>query len=292
MKNFIKKYSGSLVAGTIAVAGITSAAVTPIGTLPNAVSGNVIKASDINDMAAAIKVLDTRTNVGDLATVDLLPTVPTYIDHPDIQTAAENATAGSTIFFKGKEYRVVESDKGTGKLWLDRNLGASEACKSATDPLCFGDLYQWGRAKDGHEYITVTSSVTGQADTITPNDAVFRKGSGDWSTADADGSARTAFLEKTDGTGVCPKGWKVPSEAELAAEQDGLKAGNSHFLNIPLAGYRVYDSASMNNQGRSGHLWSSTADANKARGMYVTADDSGQYTYQRGVGFSLRCVKK
>jgi hypothetical protein len=39
----------------------------------------------------------------------------------------------------------------TGKVWLDRNLGARQVCTSSTDAACFGDLYQWGRAKDGHE---------------------------------------------------------------------------------------------------------------------------------------------
>ena len=130
MKNFIKKYSGTLLAGTVVVAGITSAAVTPIGTLPNAVAGNVIKASDINDLVTAVGILDARTNIGDLVTADSLPTVPVYIDHADMQTAAENAADGDTFMFQGKEYKAVLSDKGTGKLWLDRNLGAYEACRS------------------------------------------------------------------------------------------------------------------------------------------------------------------
>jgi len=33
---------------------------------------------------------------------------------------------------------------------MDRNLGASQVAKSPTDPLSFGDLFQWGRGTDGH----------------------------------------------------------------------------------------------------------------------------------------------
>jgi hypothetical protein len=57
----------------------------------------------------------------------------------------------------------------TGKVWLDRNLGARQVCTSSTDAACFGDLYQWGRAKDGHESRTsgttetLASSITRQS---------------------------------------------------------------------------------------------------------------------------------
>ncbi len=39
----------------------------------------------------------------------------------------------------------------TGKTWMDRNLGASQAATSSTDVLSYGDLYQWGRFADGHQ---------------------------------------------------------------------------------------------------------------------------------------------
>ena len=39
----------------------------------------------------------------------------------------------------------------TGKTWMDRNLGASRAATSSKDSEAYGDLYQWGRAADGHQ---------------------------------------------------------------------------------------------------------------------------------------------
>lgn len=39
----------------------------------------------------------------------------------------------------------------TEQTWMDRNLGASQVAGSRTDTNAYGDLYQWGRAADGHE---------------------------------------------------------------------------------------------------------------------------------------------
>jgi hypothetical protein len=46
--------------------------------------------------------------------------------------------------FNGLTYALVTSPD-TGKVWLDRNLGARQVCTSSTDAACFGDLYQWGQ---------------------------------------------------------------------------------------------------------------------------------------------------
>jgi uncharacterized repeat protein (TIGR02543 family) len=50
------------------------------------------------------------------------------------------------------ENQVIEViNPATGMIWMDRNLGASRAATSSTDPQAYGDLYQWGRSTDGHE---------------------------------------------------------------------------------------------------------------------------------------------
>tara|TARA_B110000090_G_scaffold89704_1_gene101755 strand:- start:8070 stop:8588 length:519 start_codon:yes stop_codon:yes gene_type:complete len=47
----------------------------------------------------------------------------------------------------------------TGQVWMDRNLGATQVATSSTDHLAYGNLYQWGRALDGHQVIVWTSSI-------------------------------------------------------------------------------------------------------------------------------------
>ena len=50
----------------------------------------------------------------------------------------------------------------TGKIWMDRNIGASQAATSSTDTLAYGDLFQWGRNSDGHQCrnSNTTSSIS------------------------------------------------------------------------------------------------------------------------------------
>ena len=48
----------------------------------------------------------------------------------------------------------------TGKVWLDRNLGATQVAISSTDADSYGDLYQWGRNADGHQIRTSDITTT------------------------------------------------------------------------------------------------------------------------------------
>jgi hypothetical protein len=57
----------------------------------------------------------------------------------------------------------------TGRIWLDRNLGATKVAdsKDAADTDAYGDLYQWGRRKDGQDRENTSISTT-LASSITP----------------------------------------------------------------------------------------------------------------------------
>lgn len=49
--------------------------------------------------------------------------------------------------------QVVEvSNPITGRVWMDRNLGASKVANNSNDVSAYGDLYQWGRFGDGHQF--------------------------------------------------------------------------------------------------------------------------------------------
>ena len=47
--------------------------------------------------------------------------------------------------------KVVEVKSNTGRIWMDRNLGATRAATISTDTSAYGDLYQWGRGSDQHQ---------------------------------------------------------------------------------------------------------------------------------------------
>ncbi|VVH65981.1 hypothetical protein BSPLISOX_2616, partial [uncultured Gammaproteobacteria bacterium] len=100
----------------------------------------------------------------------------------------------ATISFKSQLYKEITS-RYTGRVWLDRNLGAKQVAVSSNDTGAYGDLYQWGRGKDGHEDREKTSISTTLASSITPASGEFIKSTVtpfDWvgANVDSDGSER------------------------------------------------------------------------------------------------------
>jgi uncharacterized protein (TIGR02145 family) len=187
-------------------------------------------------------------------------------------------SSNGTITHNGTTYGTVKSPY-TGKVWLDRNLGAKRVCQSYNDKQCYGDYYQWGRAADGHEKAGSSS---------------FKTRSGDWSSQSA--SSRQAFWMKTDGSGICPRGFRVPTIDELMAETVSQSFSNrndafNNFLLLPSAGYRGSYDGSMHSQGDDGDVWSSSPDGSNAKGLDFNSDDADADSYGRALGFSVRCLK-
>jgi uncharacterized protein (TIGR02145 family) len=202
--------------------------------------------------------------------------------------------------WKGLVYETVTSPH-TGKVWLDRNLGATQVCTAPNDNACYGDYYQWGRDADDHEkFLNITTTAT-LADSITPAHTQFitsDSGSYDWVAdgVDNDGSLRSAKWSKTDGSSVCPVGYRVPTEAELAAETTGAStpiANNTDafnsFLKLPSAGSRISNGLFFN-IGLRGDVWSSSPDGSNSKYLFFqdSADWFGNF---RTYGRSVRCLK-
>ncbi|VVM21452.1 hypothetical protein BSPWISOXPB_5281 [uncultured Gammaproteobacteria bacterium] len=157
----------------------------------------------------------------------------------------DNKIKDNTIVFNGLTYGLVLSPD-TGRVWLDRNLGASQVCTSVTDTACYGDLYQWGRAKDGHESRdsgitkTLASSITPATTTLiisqrVPGDWVSGSGTG----ADISGALRAAAWVDGGVNDICPAGFSVPTEEELitlatTAKVKDTATAFSSFLKLPL----------------------------------------------------------
>ena len=205
----------------------------------------------------------------------------------------------TTVTHNGITYGTVTSPF-TGKVWLDRNLGASQVCTALDDTACYGDYYQWGRAADGHEKSDSTTTST-LATTVTAADSSFITPSDnpiDWSTADSDGALRAAEWSKTDGTSICPVGYRVPTETEIESETTGASTAVANkidafnnFLKLPSAGYRKAYDGSVDIQGFVSYVWSSSVSSTFSSKFYFisTAADSGYYN--RAEGYSVRCVK-
>lgn len=206
--------------------------------------------------------------------------------------------AGS-VFCGAGETAVVDVTSGTGKVWMDRNLGASQVATSSTDAMAYGDLYQWGRFSDGHQCRTSSITFT-QATSDTPGhgDFIVVGGSGSWP-FDWRAPSNDALWQGVSGTNnPCPSGYRIPTSVELQAEEslftthDAAGAFNS-VLKLTVGGWRTSSFGSFDQVNNVGYYMSSTlygADTRIHFGLYIIVT-AGIDSYDRASGLSVRCIK-
>ncbi len=182
---------------------------------------------------------------------------------------------------------VVEVTGPNGNIWMDRNLGATQAATSSTDTAAYGDFYQWGRGTDGHEKRTsgiTTTESTG--DTPGHGDFILAE-LGDWRTPRNDN-----LWQGVNGiNNPCPSGYRVPIESELLGLgiTDAATALSSP-LKLPLAGFKSFF-VTILDVGVEGHYWSSTVSATNIYWARAFKFNSYYETEVRGSGLSIRCIK-
>jgi hypothetical protein len=156
---------------------------------------------------------------------------------------------------KGPNNTVISA---TGRIWMDRNLGASRVAEISTDSLAYGDLYQWGRLADGHQIRTSATSSSLSSKDI-PGNGLFIKVSNlinDWRSP-----FNNDLWQGLNGTNnPCPSGFRLPTSAELEEERKSWISNNAagafaSILHLPQAGYRE-DNGTLYHVG--GSYWSST----------------------------------
>ncbi len=195
-----------------------------------------------------------------------------------------------TIVHNGVTYGTITSPV-TGKVWLDRNLGAGRVCQSIDDEQCYGDYYQWGRNADGHEKQNSPTTTEQATDVVNVGHGSFilsgSNNNWDWATeADYDGSIRSTNWN------ICPTGYKVPNITELRAENIRDLYGAYNNLKLPGAGFRHYsDGIPSNGSGFSGYLWSSSTSENFSMYFYFNKSDVYDSRNNRANGYSVRCIK-
>ncbi len=190
----------------------------------------------------------------------------------------------------------------TGKIWMDRNLGAERVATSSTDALAFGDLYQWGRGADGHQCRNSgTRSTLSSSDKPGHGDFILVPGTS--TTDDWRNPQSNSLWQGVNGTNnPCPVGFRIPTEPEFRQErltwasQTSAGAFNS-VLKLPLAGFREQTGViSLVAEGSPyGFIWSSTVGSgttsNRAEAFAYYPDRAYENPYTRARGYSVRCIK-
>ncbi len=197
----------------------------------------------------------------------------------------------------------------TGRVWLDRNLGATRVATSSTDTQAYGDYYQWGRPADGHQtkYLTNNNSTgftnTRSATAVPSTDLWIAPidGSNDWlSTPD-----NTLWTGANPATNPCPAGFRIPTESEWRAENIANVGATfqTNGLKLTLPGMLTNfgsGGASYTAKGTYGQYLTQTAytiGPNNANGaaLYFGVNGSNQawfdQNYYKSHGMSVRCIQ-
>jgi hypothetical protein len=183
-----------------------------------------------------------------------------------------------------------------GRIWMDRNLGASRVATNSTDEASFGDLYQWGRNSDGHQLRTsATTANLSNSDLV--NNNLFIVSSSDpldWRVPQNDN-----LWQGVNGiNNPCPKGFRIPTYEEWEAERKSWSSNNisgaySSSLKLPAAKNR-YPTGGML-PFYAGGYWSSITQSSSTRStsrvLSIGESSAGFSTGTRASGASCRCIK-
>ncbi len=248
----------------------------------------------------------TSTNTDTKVYMVINPCVPTdncLVGFSSDGTTWQYVTKSAPVngFKRGVKY-IVTIDAGsvefsevtslTGKIWMDRNLGASQVATAANDINAYGYYYQWGRCTDGHQIITsLTSATLSGSDTPGPYFIL----SDSFVPFDWRSPQNNNLWQGVNGTNnPCPSGYRIPTNQEWEDEINTWTSGGfASVLKLPSAGYRTKSNGVLV-QDNSGNYWSSTV-AYMEYSYYLSIVSTSANTtadgFSRADGLSVRCIK-
>ena len=215
-------------------------------------------------------------------------------------TNSEGTAYGNELSLITPEFTFVVNTvtSKTGRIWLDRNLGARQVATSSTDVNSYGDLYQWGRLKDGHELRTSTTSSS-LSSVVVPGHSYFIVGNDDWLQQQNNNLWQGAGSLNN----ACPVGFRLPTLTEWEEERKSWISNDAAGafaspLKLPTAGDRSSNGVLVS-VGFIGDYWSSTITPVDSYNPFTLKYAGGIYfknqafTYDgaRASGCSVRCIK-
>ncbi len=224
-----------------------------------------------------------------------------------VQTNNFTATAnngGGTCSFSVvvTVYIPIVTNPATGRIWMDRNLGASVVATSPTDAAAYGSYYQWGRFADGHQNPAASTTYT-IATTPAPNagnswDGKFILEPYGIYPRDWVNPQNNTLWQGVNGTNnPCPSGFRIPTYAEWEAERASWSSNNATGafnspLKLTIGGYRHVANGTIYSAGSYGTYWSTGIYQEKASFMTIYTNNAYFINDVRAYGRSVRCIKE
>lgn len=279
MKNFCIVFA-LLISGT-ALGQIEQNVNKTTGTVSNAI--NDIDSIRFNGNQTEMQIIFNGGTVVNHAISDINNVTFTVLSYP----------GGSIFCASGATAIVNVTNPITGKIWMDRNLGATQVATGSSDEASYGDLYQWGRRSDGHQCRTSpTTSTLSSIDQPVHGDFIFAPNAPfDWRSPQND----NLWQGVVGINNPCPIGYRLPTESELNSERLSWSANNgggafASPLKLPMAGYR-YDFNGILNTGSRGYYWSSSVSSTISYFLFFISGDATMNSIDRALGGSIRCIR-
>jgi uncharacterized protein (TIGR02145 family) len=191
---------------------------------------------------------------------------------------------------------VVPVTGAGGRIWMDRNLGATATGSTNTDS--YGDLYQWGRGTDGHQIRTsATTARLSSADQPGNGDFILFDDNADEPVNDWRSGQNANLWQGVNGVNnPCPSGYRLPTKDEWDDEIQNWNSPDAAGafaspLKLPMAGYRDYYNGVPRDVGTLGFYWSSSVSFDSSYYLEFKVDGVDVPYYGRAAGASVRCIK-
>lgn len=290
--------------------------------------------------------LNLETKKSNIVRAMLIPFRSNSILYVDIYTDGKDSPS-YTIESKlsGKEYKAAKStdinidinpkivsdgdyideygiNQGSG-IELHGIVWAPVNCGYHADNFKFGKLYQWGRKHGQFYYSAFNYSRYNDAGEDGYSDqAIIKNGPVDkpepefFYTASyepydwIDIPSDNLWMNTKTNTDPCPKGWRVPTLAEMSKLADGVKNfekeaqegwsfGEKSSLYLPAAGYRLYGGTAIS-RGKGdgyGYYWTCTPHNSTVNILIFSVDEDPLEPtilekMNRAYGCTVRCVKE
>lgn len=190
---------------------------------------------------------------------------------------------------------VDVTNTATGRIWMDRNLGAQSVHAAVGSQGSYGDLYQWGRRSDEHQCGYSTTTTLSSVDQPANGHFItINSGNNDWRSPQNDNLWQGVYGVNNP----CPSGYRIPTEIEWEAERLSWSTNDAAGafaspLKLPLAGTRLASTASPISGGTYGRYWSSTVSGTSSRSLVFDSsiNSASMSSISRAHGLSVRCIK-